>query len=160
MFSFMHIYIYNGFQFNVFVGFLTVPASGTLILFFFKYLFIICKYTVVCLQTLQKRASDFVMDGCEPPCGCGDLNSGPLEEQSALLTTEPAHQPRDSDSCTFSWALFLLFVLFNSIVLAFVSHYNYPLDVLDVCFLMRDRKGWIQMDGGGGDLGGVERGEP
>jgi hypothetical protein len=33
------------------------------------------------------------MDGCEPPCGCWDLNSGPLEEQSTLLTTEPAHQP-------------------------------------------------------------------
>ena len=46
----------------------------------------------MCLQTLQKRASDFVTDGCEPPCGCWDLNSGPLEEQLALLTTEPAHQ--------------------------------------------------------------------
>jgi hypothetical protein len=34
------------------------------------------------------------MDGCEPPCGCWDLNSGPLEEQSVLLTTEPSHQPR------------------------------------------------------------------
>jgi hypothetical protein len=33
------------------------------------------------------------MDGCEPPCGCWDLNSGPLEEQSALLTAEPSHQP-------------------------------------------------------------------
>jgi hypothetical protein len=30
------------------------------------------------------------MDGCEPPCGCWDLNSGPLEEQSVLLPTEPA----------------------------------------------------------------------
>jgi hypothetical protein len=29
------------------------------------------------------------MDGCEPPCGCWDLNSGPLEEQSVLLTAEP-----------------------------------------------------------------------
>jgi hypothetical protein len=33
------------------------------------------------------------MDGCEPAYGCWDLNSGPLEEQSALLTTEPSHQP-------------------------------------------------------------------
>ena len=39
-----------------------------------------------CLQTLQKRESDFVMDGCELPCGCWDLNSGPLEEQSGVLT--------------------------------------------------------------------------
>jgi len=33
------------------------------------------------------------IDGCEPPYGCWDLNSGPLEEQSALLTTEPSLQP-------------------------------------------------------------------
>jgi hypothetical protein len=33
------------------------------------------------------------MDGCEPPCGCWDLNSGPLEEQSVLLTAEPSLQP-------------------------------------------------------------------
>jgi hypothetical protein len=31
--------------------------------------------------------------GCEPPCGCWDLNSGPLEEQSVLLTAEPSLQP-------------------------------------------------------------------
>ena len=41
-----------------------------------------------CLQTHQKRASDPITDGCEPPCGCWELNSGPLEEQSVLLTTE------------------------------------------------------------------------
>jgi hypothetical protein len=35
-----------------------------------------------------------VTDGCEPPCGIWDLNSEPLEEQSALLTTEPSLQPR------------------------------------------------------------------
>ena len=28
----------------------------------------------------------------EPPCGCWKLNSGPLEEQSVLLTTEPSLQ--------------------------------------------------------------------
>jgi hypothetical protein len=32
------------------------------------------------------------MDGCEPPCGCWDLNSGPLEEQSVLLPAETSHQ--------------------------------------------------------------------
>jgi hypothetical protein len=30
---------------------------------------------------------------CEPPCGCWGLNSGPLEEQSVLLTAEPPLQP-------------------------------------------------------------------
>jgi hypothetical protein len=39
-----------------------------------------------CLQTLQKRESDLLTDGCEPPCGCWDLNSRPLEEQSGALT--------------------------------------------------------------------------
>jgi hypothetical protein len=34
------------------------------------------------------------MDGCEPPCGCWDLNLGSSEEQLALLTTEPSRQPQ------------------------------------------------------------------
>ena len=41
----------------------------------------------------QKRATDLITDGCEPPCGCWELNSGPLEEQAVLLTAEPSHQP-------------------------------------------------------------------
>ena len=40
-------------------------------------------------QTHQKRALDLITDGCEPPCGCWQLNSGPLEEQLVLLTAEP-----------------------------------------------------------------------
>jgi len=28
-----------------------------------------------------------------PPCGCWELNSGPLEEQLVFLTTEPSLQP-------------------------------------------------------------------
>jgi hypothetical protein len=40
----------------------------------------------------QKRASDPITDGCEPPCGCWELNSGPLEEQLVLLITEPSLQ--------------------------------------------------------------------
>jgi len=54
-------------------------------------------FTLVhCLQTHQKRASDPITDGCEPPCGCWELNSGPLEEQSGLSTAEPSLQPEDS----------------------------------------------------------------
>jgi hypothetical protein len=41
----------------------------------------------------QKRASDLIMDGCEPPCGCWNLNSGPSEEQSVLLPAESSRQP-------------------------------------------------------------------
>jgi hypothetical protein len=53
-----------------------------------------CEYTAAVLHTHQKRASDSITDGCEPPCSCWELNSGPLEEQSVLLTTEPSLQPQ------------------------------------------------------------------
>ena len=42
----------------------------------------------------QKRPPDLITDGCEPPCGCWELNSGPLEEQAMLLTAEPSLQPK------------------------------------------------------------------
>jgi hypothetical protein len=41
-------------------------------------------------DTHQKRASDPVTDGYEPPYGCWELNSGSLEEQPVLLTAEPS----------------------------------------------------------------------
>jgi len=55
-------------------------------LFFKIYLFIyyICVHCS-CLQTHQKRASDLLTDGCEPLCGCWELNSWPLEEQPGAL---------------------------------------------------------------------------
>jgi hypothetical protein len=56
----------------------------------------VCMYVLCmccCLQTYQKRASDPTTDGCEPPCGGWDLNSGPVEEQPVLLTAEPSLQP-------------------------------------------------------------------
>ena len=64
-----------------------------------------CSY----LQTLQKRASDFIKDGCEPPCGCWGLNSGPSEEQPALLTTEPSRQPENLNKCILTINLNELF---------------------------------------------------
>ena len=45
-------------------------------------------------RTAQKRASDPVTGGCEPPRGGWGLNSGPQEEQTVLLTTEPSLQPQ------------------------------------------------------------------
>ncbi|EGW01477.1 E3 ubiquitin-protein ligase NEDD4 [Cricetulus griseus] len=41
----------------------------------------------------RKRAPDLIIDGCEPPYGCWELNPGPLEEQPVLLTSEPSLQP-------------------------------------------------------------------
>jgi hypothetical protein len=40
-----------------------------------------------------KEDVDLITYRCEPPRSCWKLNSGPLEEQSVLLTTEPSHQP-------------------------------------------------------------------
>lgn len=38
--------------------------------------------------SLMKKASDPTIDGCGPPRGCWELNSGSLEKQSVLLTTK------------------------------------------------------------------------
>jgi len=43
-----------------------------------------------CTPAGQKRASDPTTDGCEPPCGCWELNSGPLEEQPVSLVAKPS----------------------------------------------------------------------
>jgi hypothetical protein len=54
---------------------------------FLKKLFV-CLFVYVhcsCLQTYQKRASDTIIDGCEPPFGSWELNAGLLEEQSVFL---------------------------------------------------------------------------
>ena len=49
--------------------------------------------TLLLSSDKQKRESDPITDGLEPPCGCWELNSGHLEEQSVLLTAEPSLQP-------------------------------------------------------------------
>jgi hypothetical protein len=39
-----------------------------------------------CIPACQKRASELIIDCCEPPCGCWELNSQPLEEQTITLS--------------------------------------------------------------------------
>lgn len=41
----------------------------------------------------QKRGWDSITEGCEPPYGFWEMNSGPLEEWSVFLTTGPFFQP-------------------------------------------------------------------
>ena len=41
------------------------------------------------MPTGQKNAPDLITDGCGPPHGW-ESNSGPLEEQPVLLTSEPS----------------------------------------------------------------------
>jgi hypothetical protein len=47
-----------------------------LFIYLFIYLFNVCEY----IKTHQKRESDLITDGCELPCGCWELDSGPLED--------------------------------------------------------------------------------
>jgi hypothetical protein len=61
---------------------------------FFLSFFLVKIYLVHCIFRHSRRGRQICYeDGCEPPCGCWDLNSGPLEEQSLLLTAEPSLQP-------------------------------------------------------------------
>ena len=41
-----------------------------------------------------------VMNDCEPPCGCWELNPGPLQDQPVLLTSEPSVHSQPSLSVT------------------------------------------------------------
>ena len=45
-------------------------------------------------DTHQKSVWGPITGGYEPPCGCWELNSQPLEEPSELLTAEPSLQPK------------------------------------------------------------------
>ena len=46
-----------------------------------------------CLQSPENSSGTGTSNGCEPPCGCRSLNSGPVEEQPVLLTSEPSLLP-------------------------------------------------------------------
>ena len=57
----------------------------------------VCALQVCNPHSGQKRASDpqyRITDGCELPCGCWELNPGPLEEQLVILTIEQSLQPQ------------------------------------------------------------------
>ena len=63
---------------------------------FFKDLFIylLCvQHSASMYACTPERAPDLITDDYETPRGCLELNSGPLEEQPVLLTTEPSLQP-------------------------------------------------------------------
>jgi hypothetical protein len=54
--------------------------------YLFIHLLNVCEYTVAVFRQHWMP----ITDGCEPPCGCWELNSGSLEEQSVLSTAEPS----------------------------------------------------------------------
>jgi hypothetical protein len=71
----------------------SVPACSSSKIYLLLYMINVHCVHCSCLQTHQKRMSDLITGDCEPTYGCWDLNSGPLEEQSVLLPTEPFRQP-------------------------------------------------------------------
>ncbi|XP_050003558.1 adiponectin receptor protein 1 [Alexandromys fortis] len=80
---------------------------GAVLCLSFSWLF----HTVYChsekvSRTFSKSPATGSSDSCELPCGCWELNPGPLEEQSVLLTTEPSLQPHKM-SCLFCSGVFL-----------------------------------------------------
>jgi hypothetical protein len=87
-------------------------SSSSIIFLFLKkiYVFYLYAYTVAVFRHTPKECirPDPITNGCEPPCGCWELNLSPLEEQSVLLTTEPPLQPLLSFSLT-PWEQALLF---------------------------------------------------
>jgi hypothetical protein len=115
--------------------------------FCFNDLFILCIWVhCSCLQTHQKRASDLISDGLEPPCGCWELNSGPLEEQSvswAISQVYPLYC-----ECWHGWIYFsqvAICFLFVAPVLCFfgcpfstlffaVSLFKYSGFLFSICF--------------------------
>lgn len=47
----------------------------------------------MCTYMPEEGTRSRYIDGFEPPCGCWELYSGPLEEQTVLFTSEPSLQP-------------------------------------------------------------------
>ena len=58
------------------------------------YLFNIQSYTIAAFRYARRgHQIPFHYSGCELLCGCWELSSGPLEEQSVPLPAEPSLQP-------------------------------------------------------------------
>jgi hypothetical protein len=73
----------------------TMP--GTLFfLIFKKYYYFLYEYTVVVFRHTRRGHRIPFTDGCEPPCGCRDL-----EEQSVLLTTGAISPAPECNSLVF-----------------------------------------------------------
>jgi hypothetical protein len=83
------------------------------------------------------------MDCCEPSCGCCDLNSGPSEEQAALLTTEPSCQPPNVVFLTFflqKEKLFMNYTIFYHQVLQDYQKSELVKLVAFICAMAKNKK--------------------
>jgi hypothetical protein len=98
----------------------------------FIYLLYVHEYCS-CLQTHQKKASNPITDGCEPPCGGWELISGPLQEQSVLLTTEPSLQALVPGTFIFKAFLDLATVDFNK-----VGHGQWEVVISGIWYVLKE----------------------
>jgi hypothetical protein len=64
-----------------------------LFILFFRFIYFRHTSTLLLSSDAPEENIDPITDGCEPPYGFWELNSGPLEGQPVLLTTEPSPQP-------------------------------------------------------------------
>jgi hypothetical protein len=60
-----------------------------LIYVLYVYECFVCLYICTLEEGIRSHGAT-VIDGCELPCGCWELNPGPLQEQAVLLTAEPS----------------------------------------------------------------------
>jgi hypothetical protein len=58
---------------NVAISYIRPRLTFTI---FKKKFYLIYKCSVACMPAGQKKAPDFLIDGCEPPHGCWELTSG------------------------------------------------------------------------------------
>jgi hypothetical protein len=67
-----------------FEKFKTFPISS-----FKRFIYYAYSVLPACMAAGQKRAPDLIVDGCEAPCGCWELNSGSLQEQPVSHFSSP-----------------------------------------------------------------------
>jgi hypothetical protein len=51
-----------------------------------RFIYYVYRVLPVCMPAGQKGADDLIIDGYEPPCGCWELNSRPLEISKIQIT--------------------------------------------------------------------------
>jgi hypothetical protein len=59
-------------------------TQAFLFIFLKDFIYLLYISTLQLSSDIQERILDLITDGCEPPCGCWDLNSRPLEEEPSL----------------------------------------------------------------------------
>jgi hypothetical protein len=70
-------------------GAITDACCGFWLVFIFRIIYFMYTSTLLLSSDTSEEGIRSHYKCCEPPCSCWELNSGPLEEQSMLLTAGP-----------------------------------------------------------------------